>query len=613
MADLKDLQERFEALEGNITRLAAVRTELESLDTTGLTPAVQSLQAFLSNPVTVDEAEQQLIKLKETIVQRDESKRSFEEGVSLGQIGAARLQEGNYEEALTSLRNSLDRFKQSRESLATSDLRLNEAITTNETAASTNLLKARLNQAMIGAQEGFSLYEKGDFDEARDKFEKPHNEVEEIVQDANSDGHDEVEEEATRNLADLAQSISTCEIGKDSRRVEELVSLGNSHWENAEKATNDQEILKARDLLAEALSGLTEAFDIATNRNFQDTLPKVNQIRQLVQNRLDEVYQALAQGLSVVPSRPSPIPTMSPSVPVIPVPGAPGLSPGSSGTWQDRYDRVKAIGQGGSADVYLVRRKEDGSQFALKVPRGAAEGAQTMNQNLLAEFRQEAANWKLLKHGHIVELYEFGDHPYPWLLMEYMAGGSLADLLNEKENLLPAQVLDLGVKVASAIELAHGGGIVHRDIKPDNILFTDQREPKVSDWGLARHSLFSTFTAGYAATPWYCAPEQVAVQSYGQYGHPGDVFLLGLVLYEAATGTHPFVSPGEEIYSLPFVAIPNRIADQDYTVIPPTSRNPELPEALDDVILRALRRNPPERYREVYLIREELEKLLGHL
>jgi serine/threonine protein kinase len=288
----------------------------------------------------------------------------------------------------------------------------------------------------------------------------------------------------------------------------------------------------------------------------------------------------------------------------IPGPAVPGQQ---ATPWDRAYELQEHLGQGGYADVYRARRLADGVPVAFKVPRGLLAGERTLSDELLRDFQREAGNWQRLNHPHIVQLYEHGAHPYPWLAMELMSGGSLTSRLDK----LPVrQALDILIKVCGALEYAHSGGFVHRDLKPENILFSEDGVPKVSDWGLARHALFQSLTQGYSGSLPYSAPEQLEPERFGPYGRPGDVFQLGIVLYETLTGRHPFLLPGEELNLLSPLVVPRRIADAAFNIAPPTSVRGGIPPALDEIVLQSLRRPPRERFREVYLLREALEPVL---
>lgn len=617
MADTVGLEALVKELEGRVARLRAAEQGLGELDTTEFPQEVQALRALLKDPGQVGEAERRLGELKALIQregQRRRARRLLDEGVSLGNQGAALLAEGRHGEAQAPLGRSLERLAQAETALGDGDPRLLESIAANRRAVTTNLLRARLGEALARSQQGVAEFDGQGFDQAEAIFQLVRAAVEAIAQEAAAQELQEVADEAARHVQELDQNIEGCRIGRDAQQVEALVRQANARWEESEQAVGQRDLLKASDTLREAVQGLEGAFGIANRRSFQDVLPTINQLRQRVQGRLDEIYDALSRGVTVAPLPPMPVPSVRPKPPVVrageSIPGPAPIGIGAT-PWDRVYEIMdpEPMGQGGYADVYLARRVADGVQVAFKVPRGLLAGERTLSGELLRDFQREADNWQRLNHPHIVQLYEHGGVPYPWLAMELMSGGSLTSRLGK----LPVrQALDILIKVCRALEHAHSGGFVHRDLKPENILFSGEGEPKVSDWGLARHALFQSLSQGYSGTLAYSAPEQVEPDRFGPYGRPGDVFQLGIVLYETLTGRHPFLLPGEELprVLLSPLVVPRRIADLAFNVAPPTSARAGLPQALDGIVLQALRRPPRERHREVYLLREALEPVL---
>jgi tetratricopeptide (TPR) repeat protein len=616
MADTVGLEALVKDIEGRVARLREVAQELEKLDTTEFPAEVEALRALLKNPGQVEEAERRLGELKSLIQregQRRRARRLLDEGVSLGNRGAALLAEGSHGEAQASLGQSLERLAQAETALGDGDPRLLESIAANRRALSTNLLRSRLGEALARSQQGVAEFDGQAFDQAEAIFQEVRSAVDSIAQEAAAQELQEVADEAARHVQELDQNIEGCRIGRDSLQVEELVQQANARWEESEQAVGQRDLLQARDTLAEAARGLESAFGIANRRSFQDVLATINQLRRRVQGRLDEIYDALSRGVTVAPLPPMPVTPVRPKPPVVrageSIP-APAMSGQQAARWDQVYELQQLLGQGGYADVYLARRLADGVQVALKVPRGLLAGERTLSDELLRDFQREADNWQRLNHPHIVQLYEHGGVPFPWLAMELMSGGSLTSRLGK----LPVrQALDIFIKVCRALEYAHSGGFVHRDLKPENILFNADGAPKVSDWGLARHALFQSLGQGYSGSLPYSAPEQVEPERFGPYEHPGDVFQLGIVIYETLTGRHPFLLPGEELSLLSPLVVPRRIADAAFDVAPPTSARAGLPSALDAIVLQALRRPPRERHREMWMLREALEPAAGGL
>ncbi len=204
-----------------------------------------------------------------------------------------------------------------------------------------------------------------------------------------------------------------------------------------------------------------------------------------------------------------------------------------------RYRIESALGSGTSATVYAAWDVVLQRRVAIKVlhPGLAGDGA------FLRRFRYEAQSAAALTHPHILSVYDWGeDDGGPFLVLEYLGGGSLRDLLDNGRRVSVAQAAAIGVQAAEALAYAHGRGFVHRDVKPANLVFDEDGRLRVADFGLARALAEAAMTEPAGATVGtarYAAPEQAL-------GHPvdgrADVYSLGLVLYEAVTGVVPFTA-----------------------------------------------------------------------
>jgi serine/threonine protein kinase len=165
--------------------------------------------------------------------------------------------------------------------------------------------------------------------------------------------------------------------------------------------------------------------------------------------------------------------------------------------------------------------------------RGILGGAVTLKAEDYKDLEQEAEVWKKLQHPNIVLLLEVGLEPYPWLVMEYIEGGSLRERLRQPHRIPLEAVFAIAIAVCKAVEYAHHAGVrCHQELKPENILLTNPCIPKGTDWGMARHSLSMSLGEGYHGTLNYSAPEQLDLARFGQIGHHTDVFTLGITLYE---------------------------------------------------------------------------------
>jgi serine/threonine protein kinase len=255
------------------------------------------------------------------------------------------------------------------------------------------------------------------------------------------------------------------------------------------------------------------------------------------------------------------------------------------------YQVLEKIGQGGMATVYRGFHAELDRYVAIKVLAGALP----TTPELLQRFQREARTIAALRHPNIVQVYDFGplgDTYY--LAMEYVEGSDLAvEMRRRREAGRPfrrEEILHLLSRVSEALDYAHSQGVIHRDVKPGNILLTSGGQPILTDFGLAtlrrtRATLITTIGQNVLGTPEYTAPEQ-ALDAQAA-GPQSDLYSLGCILYELVTGHLPFESES-----------PLSIALMHISQEPPPPRQhvPELPAAVEAVILRAMARKPEERY-----------------
>jgi class 3 adenylate cyclase/tRNA A-37 threonylcarbamoyl transferase component Bud32 len=263
---------------------------------------------------------------------------------------------------------------------------------------------------------------------------------------------------------------------------------------------------------------------------------------------------------------------------------------------EDRYRLIEKIGSGGMAEVYLAYDEFLQREVAFKVlDRKYAE-----NKEAIERFRREARNAASLHHPNIVATHDRGEteHGTYYIVMEHMEGGTLEDLIAREGPLAPREAAEIALEIAHALQAAHEGGVIHRDIKPQNILLTKSGEAKVADFGIARAATATTMTqvGSVMGTVHYMSPEQ----ALGEPATPrSDLYSLGIVLYEMLTGELPYDAETPAGVVMKHVGGLSRA---------PREANPEVPEELDAVTARLLARDPEDRYPDATALVEDLER-----
>ncbi|MGF1468370.1 MAG: serine/threonine-protein kinase [Sandaracinaceae bacterium] len=264
-----------------------------------------------------------------------------------------------------------------------------------------------------------------------------------------------------------------------------------------------------------------------------------------------------------------------------------------------RYRVERLIGQGAMGSVYLGRDPKLDRAVAIKAVRELDLDDARLGP-FLERFRNEARAAARLSHPAIVAVYDVGEDEAvgPFLVFEYVAGSSLKQILQARGPLSAADTVRLGQQLAGALDTAHRAGVIHRDIKPDNILIGADGRAKLADFGVARMPDAALTKEGqFLGTPCYAAPETLA---RGDYGPETDLFSFAAVLYEAASGARAF--PGQDA-----IAVAHRVVNEDP---PPPSEAAEavrIPRAVDDVLMRGLAKDPAERYRTASALVEALQ------
>jgi serine/threonine-protein kinase len=260
-----------------------------------------------------------------------------------------------------------------------------------------------------------------------------------------------------------------------------------------------------------------------------------------------------------------------------------------------RYEVGPLLGVGGMAEVYEGHDRLLARRVAIKVL--LAQYAH--DPAFLARFRREAQAAASLSHPNIVAVFDTGSQDDIWfIVMEYVAGRTLRDVINAEGPVHPARAAEICADVASGLAGAHARGVVHRDVKPGNVMLTTDGKVKVMDFGIARASAVPsiTQTAAVIGTAQYIAPEQAqGLEADAR----SDLYSLGCCLYEMLTGQVPFTGPTP-------VAIAYRHVQDNPT--PPRQLNPDVSASLERVCLKAMAKRPDDRYQTALEMRQDLDR-----
>ncbi len=265
----------------------------------------------------------------------------------------------------------------------------------------------------------------------------------------------------------------------------------------------------------------------------------------------------------------------------------------------DRYELGEILGFGGMSEVHLARDLRLHRDVAVKVLRADL----ARDPSFYLRFRREAQNAAALNHPAIVAVYDTGEAetptgPLPYIVMEYVDGVTLRDIVHTDGPMPPQRAIEIIADACQALNFSHQHGIIHRDVKPANIMISKTGAVKVMDFGIARALADGgnsvTQTAAVIGTAQYLSPEQARGETVDARS---DVYSLGCVLYEILTGEPPFVGDSP-------VAVAYQHVRED--PIPPSQRHPGISPELDAVVLKALAKNPDNRYQTAAEMRTDL-------
>ena len=271
-----------------------------------------------------------------------------------------------------------------------------------------------------------------------------------------------------------------------------------------------------------------------------------------------------------------------------------------------RYEVVSELGKGAMGIVYLAKDPVIGRLVAIKTIRSSG-GDEEDTQEFRERFVREAQTAGILSHPNIVTIHDIGEDAETqtsFIAMEYIEGKNLKMLLGEKTKFPFEQISEMIAEIAEALDYAHRKGIIHRDVKPANVIITTDGKVKITDFGIAKIASSNLTTTGqFLGTPNYMSPEQV---SGAPVDGRSDLFSLGVVLYELLTSRKPF--QGDNL-----TAISYKIVHEDFT--PPADLSPDVPTEFNEIVARAMAKDPWNRYQRgkdlalaLYQLKAQLEE-----
>ena len=261
----------------------------------------------------------------------------------------------------------------------------------------------------------------------------------------------------------------------------------------------------------------------------------------------------------------------------------------------DRYEIVGKIGAGGMSDVYKAKDHTLGRFVAIKVLKQEF----SEDVNFVTKFRTEAQSAAGLEHPNIVNIYDVGSQEgMYYIIMEYVEGITLKTYIEKKGQLTFKEAISIAIQMCTGIEAAHKHNIIHRDIKPQNIIISKEGKVKVTDFGIARAVDSNTVSSNAMGSVHYVSPEQARG---GYCDAKSDIYSVGITMYEMITGRVPF--DGDSTVTVAMKHLQENIT-------PPSQYAPDMSKALEKIILKCTQKSPERRYESTTLLIQDLKRAL---
>ncbi|MDE6960936.1 MAG: Stk1 family PASTA domain-containing Ser/Thr kinase, partial [Lachnospiraceae bacterium] len=261
----------------------------------------------------------------------------------------------------------------------------------------------------------------------------------------------------------------------------------------------------------------------------------------------------------------------------------------------DRYEILEKVGVGGMAEVFKGKDHKLNRFVAVKVLKEEFRE----NGGFIKKFKEEAQAAAGLAHPNIVNVYDVGDERgIYYIVMELVEGITLKNYIERKGRLTVKEATSIAIQMSAGLEVAHNNQIVHRDIKPQNIIISREGKVKVTDFGIAKATTSQTTTSAAMGSVHYASPEQARG---GYVDHRSDIYSLGVVLYEMVTGRVPF--DGD-------TAVTVAVKHLQEEMVAPTTYNSEIPFSLEQIIRKCMEKSPDRRYQDIEDLLADLKQSL---